>query len=269
MSDPTSLRRARRDLQRRLRHAFSKPLMRIALAVGPRLYLLYMRFVFATSRIEPGDFPRLHDIIREHDGAVGLLWHEEVFTVAYGYAHLRFRPHTLASLGASGEIITRMLKLCGFVVFRGGSSRKKSRRRTDVIDDMVMHMQANREVIYGITVDGSKGPPYRMKRGGVLIAARCRRPVVLARTWYRRAVRLPTWDRTAIPLPFNRIAYSLRGPYFPPDPVEAKTLKEFLLRVEDDLIDLAAESYREMGQALPAGLVKRTPEEREALEVEA
>jgi lysophospholipid acyltransferase (LPLAT)-like uncharacterized protein len=262
--DPT-----KRSLGHRLRQALrplvARPLTALALFAVPRLYLLYMRVVFATSRIVPGDFPKLHDIIREHDGAVGLLWHEEVFTVAYGYHHLKFHPHTLASLGTAGEVITRMLGLCGFVVFRGGSSRKSSRRQTRVVEAMIEHMRSNPEVIYGITVDGSQGPPYRLKRGGLVIARECERPVILARTWYRRCLRLPTWDRTAIPLPWNEIRYYLAGPYpVPPEAHEEPGLRRFQLRIEDELIELAARSYRELGQELPPDLVKRTSEERAA-----
>src|SRR4030095_15942864 len=101
--------------------------------------------------------------------ARGVVWHEEVSRVAYGYSPLGFRPHTLASLGRIGELITRLLLACGFVVFRGGSSSKESRPRADVLSELVEHMRAHREVIYGITVDGSQGPPFRMKRGGVVI----------------------------------------------------------------------------------------------------
>jgi lysophospholipid acyltransferase (LPLAT)-like uncharacterized protein len=253
-----------RRVWHRLRPLLGRPLTALALVVVPRVYLLYMRGVFATSRVLPGEFPRLHDWIREHDGAVGLLWHEEVFTVAYGYHHLGFRPHTLASLGTAGEIITRMLGLCDFVVFRGGSSRKGSRRRTQVLEAMIEHMRSTREVIYGITVDGSQGPPYRLKRGGLVIARECQRPVILARTWYKRCLRLPTWDRTAIPLPWNEIRYYLAGPYaVPPDARDEPGLRRFQLRVEDDLIDLAVQSYRDLGQAVPANLVKRSAAERE------
>jgi lysophospholipid acyltransferase (LPLAT)-like uncharacterized protein len=242
------------------------PLVALAVAVVPRLYLLYMRFVYATSRVRSEDYERLHGIIREYDGAVGLLWHEEVFTVAYGYYRLGFRPHTLASVGDVGEVISRMLTLCGFVVFRGGSSSKSSRRRGDVLHEMIEHMRENREVIYGITVDGSQGPAYRMKRGGVVIARECRRPVILSRTWYRRSIRLPTWDRTAIPLPWNEIVYSLAGPFHVPDDAQTpEGLARFQLLLEDALIDLASSSYRELGQELPAQLVKRDAAERAAL----
>lgn len=250
-------------MRKALRGLVVEPLMALALAVVPRLYLAYMRLVFATSRIRTNDYERLHDIIRAHDGAVVLLWHEEVFTVAYAYPYLGFRPHTLASLGRSGDLITRLLELCGFVVFRGGSSSKESRRRVDVVRTMIEHMRSQREVVYGITVDGSQGPAYRMKPGGVMIARRCGKPVLLSRTWYRRCIRLPSWDRTAIPLPWNEIVYDLAGPYPVPDDAGTKSgLAGFALRLEDELIDMALRSYAELGQRPPPNLVKRSREER-------
>lgn len=254
-------------LSRRVERVVRRAVARLAVWTIPPLYLLYMRLVFATSRVRWNDFPRIHDIVRKHDGAVALLWHEEVFTVAYGYARAGLRPHTLASVGDSGEVITRMLELCGFVVFRGGSSPKSSRRRIQVLRDMVDHMKSNSEVLFGITVDGSSGPPYRMKGGGLLIARACRRPVLLLRTWYRHRIRLPTWDRMGVPLPFNEIAYYIEGPYEVPDARSARGLRPFALQLEDDLIDLAARSYRELGQRPPRNLAKRTPEEREGAEL--
>jgi hypothetical protein len=244
-----------RRLRHRLRPLVNRPLYAAALALAPRIYMLYMRFVFATSRVQLGNFPELKQLADAHDGFVGLLWHEEVFTVAYGYHYAGFRPHTLANTSNAGEIITRLLQRCGFTVFRGGSGRA-SRRVDGVLLDMIEHMQKNSGVVYGLTVDGSKGPPYRMKSGGIVIASRCGKPLVLARTWYARCVRLRSWDRTAIPLPFNRIRYWWRGPYFAPPELTTGALEALRLRLESDLIDLAAESYAEMGQPRPANLRK-------------
>lgn len=251
-----------RQFRQHVRPLFSKRLSRLAAAVVPSIYMGYMRLVWSTSRIDPRNFEDLKRIIAENNGAVGLLWHEEVMTVAYGYYYLGFRPHTLASLGESGEVIARMLHKCGFVVFRGGSTSGQARRREGVLQEMIDHMRTTDEVIYGITVDGSKGPPYRLKHGGVIIARECGKPVILARTWYKRCLRLPTWDRMAVPLPFNRISYYLRGPYHVPESARTESgLEEFRLRLENDLIELAAESYADMGQPRPAALRPRTPEE--------
>jgi lysophospholipid acyltransferase (LPLAT)-like uncharacterized protein len=245
-----------------IRPMFSRRLSRLAAFVVPYLYLGYMRFVFATSRIEGAEeFRELMRICERHDGAVGLLWHEEVATVAFGYPYLGFRPHTLASLGESGELIARMLKLCGYVVFRGGSTSGKARRREGTLLEMIEHMRSTREVIYGLTVDGSKGPAYRMKTGGIIIARECGRPIALARTWYKRCLRLPTWDRMAVPLPFNRIRYYMRGPIeVPASAATPEGLERFRLQLENDLIDLAAQSYADMGQPRPKNLVKRREE---------
>jgi lysophospholipid acyltransferase (LPLAT)-like uncharacterized protein len=223
--------------------------------VVPALYMAYMRLVWATSRIEPNNFPELHDIIARHNGAVGLLWHEEVMTVAYGYPQLGFRPTTLASVGEAGEVIARMLQRCGFVVFRGGSTTGRSRRREGALLEMIDYMKTHDRVIYGLTVDGSKGPRYRMKTGGIVIARECDRPIALARTWYKRCLRLPTWDRMAVPLPFNVIGYYLKGPYHVPASAHtAAGLEEFRRQLEHELIDLAAHSYADLGQPTPAEL---------------
>lgn len=241
-----------------VRPIFSKRLSALAAAVVPALYMAYMRFVFVTSRIEPNDFLALKRANEEFNGAVALLWHEEVMTVAYGYFYLGFRGHTLASVGDAGELIARILQRCNFVVFRGGSTKGRARRREGVLQEMIDHMRTHDQVIYGLTVDGSRGPRYHLKHGGIVIARECNKPILLVRTWYKRYLRLPTWDRMAVPLPFNRIGYYIKGPYFVPEGTHsAAGLEEFRLALENDLIDLAAESYADMGHPRPTELCHR------------
>jgi hypothetical protein len=63
----------------------------------------------------------------------------------------------------------------------------------------------------------------------------------------------------AIPLPFNLIRYYLRGPYVVPESARGDSgLERFRRALENDLIDLAALSYDEMGQQRPANLLKRS-----------
>ena len=151
-----------------------------------------------------------------------------------------------------------MLKLCGYVVFRGGSTSGKARRREGTLLEMIEHMRTTPEVTYGLTVDGSKGPAYRMKTGGIVIARECGKPIALVRTWYKRCLRMRTWDRMALPLPFNVIRYYIRGPYHVPESARTdEGLLRFRNELESDLIDLAVQSYADMGQEVPPNLVKR------------
>jgi len=237
----------RRSLYRRARHRLrpllTRPLLAFAIAILPRLYLAYMWLVWRTSTVEDHGYAKLIGIRNAHDGFVGMLWHEEVFSVAWAYRDMR--PHTLASVGDSGELITRMLQLCGFVVFRGGSSNRASRRREAVLADMVDHMKTTPLVVYGITVDGSKGPLHEVKRGALVIARECGRPIVLVRTWAKWNLRLPTWDRMAVPLPFNRIRQYMRGPFrLPADADDPIVFEAFRRRMEDELCEMAEQSLR-------------------------
>jgi lysophospholipid acyltransferase (LPLAT)-like uncharacterized protein len=251
-----------RTFRSKVRPIFSRRLARLAAILVPSLYLAYMRLVWATSRIESHNFPALKEIAAKYNGAVGLLWHEEVLTVAFGYSHFGLHTHTLASIGESGEVIARILARCGFVVFRGGSTTHPGRRREGALQEMIAHMRTHDQVIYGLTVDGSKGPPYRMKTGGIIIARECGKPIALVRTWYKRCLRLPTWDRMALPLPFNVIGHYLKGPYFVPDSAHTEAgLERFRQQLEDDLIDLAAYSYDDLGHPRPANLVKRSAQD--------
>jgi lysophospholipid acyltransferase (LPLAT)-like uncharacterized protein len=258
-----------RSLCHRFRRILTRPLLRLALWTLPPLYLAYMRFVWATSRVSDHGLLELHEITRRHNGVVALLWHEEVFTVAFAYSYVGLRPHTLASISDLGHLITRALERRGFVVFRGGSSRKKSRRRAGILREMIEHMRTHDGVLYGLTVDGSTGPAYRIKPGGIVVAQACDKPIVLIRTWYKRAVRLRTWDRTAIPLPFNVISTYMRGPYRTPKNSDGPRASErFRRALEDDLIDLAAHSYAAMGQPRPEALRYEEPGEGAALRAE-
>ena len=244
-----------RKLRRRLRSLLVRPLFWLALHTLPALYVAYMRFVWATSRVSDHGLLELNEIGRRHNGAVALLWHEEVFSVAFAYPYIGLRGHTLASVSDLGHLITKALERCGYVVFRGGSSSKSSRRRSEALFDMIEHMQTHDRVIYGLTVDGSSGPAYRIKPGGVIIARACDKPIVLGRTWYKRVIRLGTWDRTAIPLPFNVITTYMRGPYRVPKDADApEAFERFCRALEDDLIDLAAHSYAAMGHPRPKAL---------------
>ena len=200
--------------KRRWKKALRRVLMTIGLYTVPYLYVAYMWFVYKTSRVEEIGFRP--DQVREEAGdGVWALWHDEVFFVAWSFRN--YTPDTLASTGDSGAIITKMLKLCHFRVFRGGSSSSHKRRSTQsIVQAMIDHMNATPGVLYGITTDGSTGPVYRMKRGAISIAVACESRLFVEKTWCKRYYRLPTWDRSLVPLPFNHIVHVYGGPIHPP-----------------------------------------------------
>jgi lysophospholipid acyltransferase (LPLAT)-like uncharacterized protein len=201
------------SLQRRAKKALRRAFVFLGNYTVPYLYVAYMWFVHVTSRVETlGPHPhRMREMLGR---GIYALWHDEVFFVAYSFKD--YHGHTLASEGDAGAIITRMLELCNFTVFRGGSTSKKRRRdSSELVRAMVDHMKAGPGVIYGITTDGSTGPIYRMKDGALRIAVGSGAPLGVVKTWCKRYVRLRTWDRTLVPLPFNHIVHVFSGPIVP------------------------------------------------------
>lgn len=234
----TDDQRHKTKLRRRITKAIGAFLLAIAKVVVPYVYIAYMWFVFKTSRVERYGFHP--DVCRKYfgEGVFGL-WHDEVFFVAW--MHRIWRGSTLASRGDSGEVIARMLKLCNFTVFRGGSSSGHKRRNVGVVGEIIEHIQETPGTQFGITVDGSKGPVYRMKRGVPLIARATGKPALVQRSWCKRYVCLPTWDKTLVPLPFNHIVSFYEGPFLPPSEDEGEEAFEaFHKSLERHLCLLAA-----------------------------
>jgi lysophospholipid acyltransferase (LPLAT)-like uncharacterized protein len=239
-----------------------------AAAVVPHVYAGYMRFVEARwGHDDTLLAPLILGCADRHDRAIAALWHQEVFTVAWNYR--RLHGHTLASVSDVGEIITRMLQRCNFVVFRGGSGSRS--RKRDVLGLLTDHMLENPRVIYGLTVDGSNGPVHVTKPGAVLLARTCRAPLLAVRTWYSRSIILNNWDRSQIPLPFTRRVTLATGPYWiEPDADDAR-VESVRRHLDAELLELTALAHRRLGAdastpkleaalGLPAGWTSRWPE---------
>ncbi|MGH7821165.1 MAG: hypothetical protein ACREQ9_15475, partial [Candidatus Binatia bacterium] len=129
-----------RALAKRARRGLAAAGVGLAALVLPRLYVAYMWLVEATSTKDDSLLDELlFGSLERYDRAVAVLWHQEVFSVAYNYR--RFHGHTLASVSDFGQVISKLLALCNFTVFRGGSGSKS--RRTSVLRDLIEHMKSS------------------------------------------------------------------------------------------------------------------------------
>lgn len=238
----------KRSLLRRIRHHLWR-IFRVFLffflrCIVPYLYIAYMKLVWMTSKVEENSLHLIQHIEKDtpHKSAV-VLWHQDVFFVAWAYKHLR--PHTIASIGDAGEVIARMLRLCNYTIFRGGSSKGRT-RRTKILEEFIKHIQNYQQpMCIGITVDGSSGPIYRMKHGAIVMSVTTGATIYLCRVWCKRRIVLPTWDHTTIPLPFNQILIRFEGPYYPPtrDVNDTQGIEQFRHDMELKLADLTYEMF--------------------------
>jgi lysophospholipid acyltransferase (LPLAT)-like uncharacterized protein len=152
------------------------------------------------------------------------------------------------------------LKLGGYTVFRGGSSRRASRRKK-VLEEFIQYLRQVDCPVVGITVDGSSGPAYRMKTGVIVMAMEIDAPVYVLRIWSKRRILLPTWDRTMLPLPFNKIVIMAEGPYPLPEHLDQKEVfKEFHRFVENQLLATTYKCFSMLDHPVDEELLAKFPE---------
>ncbi len=212
------------------------------------IYIFYFWFVWKTSEIITEESGYIDYISQKslpnQKARIGIccLWHQDVVFTPWAFKHLR--PHTIANVGCAGEIISCLLKLLGFTVFRGGSTKRK-KEHVPILDDFLQHLsQVKETTTVGITVDGASGPRYRMKRGTIVMSMETDSPIALIRVWCKRRINLSTWDETTIPLPFNKIVILWDYLNYPPsDKENPDAFNNFHRCIEEKLLDLAYRSF--------------------------
>ena len=242
-------RKVSKRRKRRIRQFFTRRLETFGCIFLPLLYRCCMRLVWLTSKTSSNCQQLIESLSKVQNNFVATVWHQEALTTPYVFRP--FHAHALASTTTLGRLITALLEDNNFKVFRGG------RRRKIVLREMIHYMKANSGVIYGITVDGSKGPPRVMKRGACNIAKTCRVPIVASCTQAKRALHVNTWDRTAIPLPFNQIKTQMIGPYWIDPACSEAEFEQFCQHLQNELLNLADYVDRSLHNGSPSGKIQR------------
>lgn len=125
-------------------------------------------------------------------------WHGDELVLLPFYAFRKLA--VLSSLSKDGTIMANVLRVLGYQVFRGSSSRGGARGLLALIQKVKAGFQAS------LAVDGPKGPIYEVKPGIVELALRSHKPIVVVRVFATQVWRIPkAWNRSYVPKPFSRV----------------------------------------------------------------
>jgi lysophospholipid acyltransferase (LPLAT)-like uncharacterized protein len=128
---------------------------------------------------------------------VASFWHNCIIPATYVCRDYGIRVMNSASY--DGEYIARIIGKFGYVPVRGSSSRHAVR----ALLGLRRALDAGWTVAF--TIDGPRGPRYKVKPGPVALARSSGRPLVMFHLAVDRAWVLNSWDRMMIPLPFSRV----------------------------------------------------------------
>lgn len=165
-----------------------------------------------------------------------------IYAIYHGWQYIlggvpnRKNLHILISQSNDGEIIARIVHNLGFSTIRGSMGRGGMKATREILKAL----EDGKNIAY--TVDGPKGPGFKVKNGIIKIAQMAQRPIIPAYGDAPLRIEINSWDKYQIPLPFNRIPLSFGEPIVVPEGDE--NIEEYRLKLENELMQLK-NSYRQ------------------------
>jgi lysophospholipid acyltransferase (LPLAT)-like uncharacterized protein len=164
----------------------------------PFLITLLVYILGLTWRIE---FKGI-SLLREHNFEVlYVFWHENMLPPLF--THRGRSVGVIVSPSRDGELMSRVLRLLKFKVFRGDTEKKGSR----ALIKLIKYGRKGHEI--AITPDGPKGPRRKAKKGFLLVAQKTGLPLLTVKITSSRCFRFSSWDKFMFPYPFSRIEIEL------------------------------------------------------------
>jgi lysophospholipid acyltransferase (LPLAT)-like uncharacterized protein len=166
--------------------------LRIIIAAG----YCFIRFIGPTLRV---------CVSREEGAQQGIaqrpliisFWHACIIPATYLFRNAGIR--VMSSNSYDGEYMGRIIRKFGFVAVKGSSSRNAVR----ALLGLRRALQQGWAVAF--TLDGPRGPRYKVKPGPVALARSSAVPLTMFHIAVESAWVLNTWDRLIIPKPFSRV----------------------------------------------------------------
>ena len=192
---------------------------------------MLIRLLGMTLRYEEIGDPAAH-ADRNPQTRVYCMWHRSLLSVAYHFRKRRIA--ILISPSFDGELIAQTIQRVGYTVVRGSSSRGGAAgllgmQRTLDVDD------GSRCNYAAFTADGPRGPVYRAKPGGVMLAQCTGGGVGVFYAAPVRAWQLRSWDRFLIPKPLSTIVIGWQMPVTVAADVDESSREAVRQSVEDAL----------------------------------
>ena len=207
---------------------FKKVRYRIILFLIP-LIALFIRILGRTIR-----WRKRYEFGKDR-GKIYALWHGHALGLAlFGMDR---GIVVLVSRFRDGEIAARLLKYLGFEVVRGSTEEGKSYKGGRTATKKLIELLKEGKNI-AITVDGPKGPPFKVKKGVVYLAQKTGGKIIPVCVRFGGYIKLNTWDEMIIPKPFTKGEVIIGEEIFisPTEDLEnaRKRLEEILNKLSSD-----------------------------------
>jgi lysophospholipid acyltransferase (LPLAT)-like uncharacterized protein len=191
--------------------------------------------VGSSIRFRFEDRQKLDQLRERGQPVIFCFWHNQIFCQTYLF---RFQQIVvMTSRHFDGEYVGRIINWFGYATARGSSTRGAAR----ALLELRRHLWEGRDVAF--TIDGPRGPVYKVKPGPVFLARKTGAPIVTLQSEPQGFWQLKSWDRFRIPKPFTRTLVKFGEPiWVSADDSDAEALQAF--QCEMDRIRAFCEEQR-------------------------
>jgi len=193
-------------------------------------------------RMRYEDAHYLEEARRHSKNIMFAFWHGRLLPLSY--AHRNESIRILASEHEDGELVGRTMRYMGYGHVRGSSTRGGARAIRQLV------VQVKRGFDIGITVDGPRGPAYRVKPGPTEIARLSGAAIIPLTASAKRRKVFSSWDGFILPAPFTNVTVRYGRPVVVPGDADENLLEEKRLELEATLLEITAkndEYYQDRG----------------------
>jgi len=194
------------------------------------IYILFKLFS-KTYKIELQGDDVYHRLKRSDEPIIYAVAHGRMWGLIY---YTLGRPITmLASQSRDGRLVTGVLHKLGYQVESGSSSRGGIKG----LLSLIKHIKRGREI--AVTVDGPRGPAFKVKPGVVLLASKAHASILpISYSASRSFVFNKSWDKFLLPLPFSKLTITYGNPVKVTDNIDKTQVDQCCLVIEQSLREL-------------------------------
>ena len=208
--------------------------------VLPPIGMLIIYLLGITYRKEVIGRESEQSLIRRGLNPIYALWHGRLLYLPF---HYRWQEnlYSLVSPSTDGEIIARTLRLFGVRTIRGSSYKSGSTAFRNLI-----RVVRDKGRVF-ITVDGSRGPVFKVQKGILHLAKISGKPVLPVTYGAEKAHVFKSWDRFIIPHPFTRVVVIYGEPVYVTRDSSEEEIEEKRIELEkrlSEMTDRADQYYK-------------------------
>lgn len=180
------------------------------------------------TRFEVEGWENLAEIKAAGKQPVLVFWHDRILLATYYFRHRNII--VLSSKSFDAEYTARVIKRFGFGTVKGSSTRGGSAAIVEMIKTI-----RRKALPAGFTVDGPRGPRYKVKSGPLLVAKKTGNPMVPFSIEAQRYWALKSWDRLQIPWPLTRAKVMVGAPTYVDPKADDNEMANKLVEIQEAL----------------------------------